>query len=178
MAKLDKPSPATSSSSTGLSSSESSPTGHRPPPKPVGKHDQFPLRSAQDQFRRAMSSNELDGSPASQPVRLPRSMSQSATYPLARLTPREFFQGRQQQTSDDFLERQQTSSSSDELSRACQLSVAMIAKAALAGAAETEPSDHRCPPRWRRETRLAAALPRTRTRTRRCSPPQSAACPE
>ncbi len=44
-------------------------------------------------------------------------MSQSAMCPPARLTPREFFQGRQQQTSDDFLGRQQTSSSSDELSK-------------------------------------------------------------
>ena len=66
-----------------------------------------------------MSANEIDESPAtwSQSVKLPRSAGQSATYPPARLTPREFFQGRQQQTSDDFLERQQTSSSSDELSK-------------------------------------------------------------
>ena len=108
LAKLDKPSPPTSTSSMESSSSESTPTGHRPPPpKPVEKHDQFPLREAQHQYRRSMSADELDGSPAtcSLPARLSCLESQSATYSSARLTPRAFFQGQQQQTSDDELSK-------------------------------------------------------------------------
>ena len=108
LAKLDEPSSPTSTSSMESSSRESTPTGHRPPPpKPVEKHDQFPLREAQHQLRRSMSADELDGSPGtcSLPASSSCSVSQSATYPSARLTPREFFQGQQQQPSDDELSK-------------------------------------------------------------------------
>ena len=54
-----------------------------------------------------MSADQLDGNPAtcSLPARLSCSESQSATYSSARLAPREFFQGQQQQTSDDELSK-------------------------------------------------------------------------